>query len=227
MLLSLFTDATLKIGYIHKGIHRLAYDIAIPRAHYRFEAETFAEQLNVLGISFKWPLEFNLQKPEQKIKQPYIVYFPTASSIEKSWPAKNFIELIKYSASKYKDYLHIVLSGIADWEIDIAQDIVQKVATDNLQLMHGGDETESIIANANLLVSNDTGIRNMGIAYYTPTFAIVPPNWAPAFGYQPLFGSHKIVRPTNNEVATTESVLTAFDEFISKYKECNTINHFV
>ncbi|MEJ2052304.1 MAG: hypothetical protein P8X42_00170 [Calditrichaceae bacterium] len=60
MWLSLFTKATLKIGYIHKGIHRLAFDIAIPRAHYRFEAETYAEQLHVIGLDFDWPLVYNM-----------------------------------------------------------------------------------------------------------------------------------------------------------------------
>ena len=215
MWLSLFTKATLKIGYIHKGGHRFFYDVAIHRAHNRFEAETFAEQLNVIGLSVEWPLKFNLKKPEKVINKPYIVYFPTASNIAKSWPWHNFVELIKYSTNKYPNYLHIVLSGIADWEIDIAKNIMENINSTNLKMYPGGKDMESVIANTNLLVSNDTGIRNMAIAYYTPTIGIVTPNTAVAYGYQPHFGYHKIVHPTNNKVATVKSLISELDNFFT------------
>lgn len=217
MWLALFTKATLKIGFMHKGLHRLVYDIAIPRAHYRFEAETFSEQLNALGIDFEWPLKFDLSVPEKKINKPYMVYFPTASNLEKSWPSDNFIDLIKHSSEKHKDYLHVILSGIADWEIDIADNIFEKTKVENVQLFYGGDDTESIIANADILISNDTGIRNLAIAFYTPTVGIFPPNnYAVAFGYKPFFGTHKIINPTDNKTAATESVIVALDDVITE-----------
>lgn len=42
--------AGLKIGYMHKGLHKLLYDIAIPRSRYRFEGETFLEPINTIGL---------------------------------------------------------------------------------------------------------------------------------------------------------------------------------
>jgi hypothetical protein len=65
-----FTQATLKIDFIHKGLQRLRCDVAIPRAHYRFEVETFMEQLNVIGL-WGWT-RFAMNKPASLRPSPCI-----------------------------------------------------------------------------------------------------------------------------------------------------------
>ncbi|MEJ2052305.1 MAG: glycosyltransferase family 9 protein [Calditrichaceae bacterium] len=130
------------------------------------------------------------------------MYFATASTLDKTWPEKNFVKLIKYSIEQHPEMNHVLLAGLADWEIEAAQRIRQKVNMDQLHLIQGGDTTNNVIANAKLLVSCDTGIRSLAIAYETPTLGIFPLSDATAFGYRPYFGQHVIVRSHNHEPVT-------------------------
>lgn len=205
--LSRLTKARFKIGYQHRGVHRLIYDVAIPRAAYRYEAETFAEQLHPLGIQFDWPPRFEMGVEPLKRDRPYIVYFPTASNLEKSWPAEHFSELLSQLSIEFPSYDHIILSGLADWEKSIAENIAQSVAQrDNVIQLAAGPNDPGLIKGATVLVSNDTGIRHLGIVLDTTTvgvfFDAVP------FGYWPRWGRHQVVyhedgsKPTSNEVAS-------------------------
>ena len=53
-LVTKLNPAILKIGYIQRSIYKLLYDIAIPRANYRFESEALIEQVNLFGINHAW-----------------------------------------------------------------------------------------------------------------------------------------------------------------------------
>ena len=99
--LTLITKAHLKIGYTHKGIERLIYDVAIHRAELRFEAETFLEQVNVLGLPFDWPPDYGYPPQPRAMDGRYIVYFPTASVDYKIWPTQHFVQLIKRCMAQY------------------------------------------------------------------------------------------------------------------------------
>ena len=202
------TPAKLKVGFIHRGLHKFLYDIAVPRAHYRFEAESFMEQMHVIGIDFEWPLRFDMPKPESVREKPYVLYFATASVASKCWPAESFSELINNMCVELPDYEHLLLTGLARWEQNVARKIANEVKQSNFSLVPGGPDTFSLVANADILVANDTSIRNMAIAYHTPTVGIFPPSFT-AFGYRPLFGHHKSVVATEMGPAPVKLVRDA------------------
>ena len=212
--ITFFTKATLKVGFMHKGLHRLLYDIAIPRAHYRFEAETFLEQANVLGIRHQWPLEYNYPKPEKIVESNYISYFPTASTAEKCWPPELMAELIKKSCQQYPNTQHILIPGLADWELETAKMIKKIVGNkENFSMSESGAKAISLICHADAVVLNDTGMRNLAIAANTPTVCIFPIT-SHVFGYTPLFGKHKVVVNGENEPAKVDDVLNKLNEII-------------
>ena len=211
--ISKLTPAGLKVGFTHKGIHRFIYDVAIPRAHYRFEAETFMEQLNVIGLR-EWPPRFNMEKPKRIKEGNYIVYFPTASIANKIWPKEHYVELIKYTCAQNPELTHVLLSGLSDWELEIAEFISEKVGEpENFEYIRGGDQTNSLIANATALVSSDTGIRNMAIAYDTPTLGIFPQS-ATIFGYTPLYGQHLAISDLESSYPGVQKVTQGFESMM-------------
>lgn len=211
--LSKLTPAGLKIGFTHRGIHKFIYDVAIPRAHYRFEAETFLEQLNVIGLR-DWPPRFHMVKPKGIVEGRYIVYFPTASIANKIWPKEHYVELIKHACAQYSEIKHILLSGITEWENDIADFISRNIGSQkNYVFKRGGESTSNLIANALVLVSVDTGIRNMAIAYDTPTLGIFPQS-ATIFGYTPLYGHHLAICDLESEYPDVEKVKQGLDSMM-------------
>lgn len=212
---SKLNPAGLKIGYMHKGLHKMLYDIAIPRAHYRFEAETFLEQLNTLGVQYDWPLRYDYPKPERIHKKPYIVYFPTASVADKCWPPEHMASLINEMCDKYPDIDHLLLAGLADWEIQTAKSIANKIENKNNFFTYApGPEAFSLICHANVLVSNDTGLRHLAIAAETPTVCMFPIVTL-LFGYTPHFGNHKAVAADESGSIAVSSVAKAIDEIIN------------
>lgn len=212
--ISYFTPATLKIGFMHKGLHRLLYDIAIPRAHYRFEAETFLEQANVIGVRHAWPLNYNYPVPDRIYEKPYIVYFPTASAPDKCWPPELMADLIKASCDKYPELDHLLLSGLQQWEFETAKSIANEVGEhNNFKLMESGPNAFSLICHASAVVINDTGMRHLAIVAGTPTVCIFPIT-SHVFGYTPLFGNHKAVVAAETGPALVSDVAQALDEII-------------
>jgi ADP-heptose:LPS heptosyltransferase len=173
-------------------LHKFIYDVAIPRSAYRFEAGTFLEQLCPLGIDYDWPPAFDMKISPARRDRPYIVYFPTASIPEKTWPADNFTILIRNTAAEYPDFDHIILSGIAEWEISAAANIMTSLSEiENIILMQAGPDDQALIQGADLLVSNDTGIRHLGIALNTTTVCIF--SNTPPYRYWPRYGHHQVV----------------------------------
>jgi len=127
-----------------------------------------------------------------KRQRPYLVYFTSASITEKCWPANCFASLIEKLADQYTDYEHIVLEGVADWESidDVMRPLKNK---NNVTAMKAGSLEDSIalFKGATLLVSNDTGTRNLAIATQTPSvgifFSTVP------YRYWPRYDCHDVV----------------------------------
>jgi ADP-heptose:LPS heptosyltransferase len=212
--ISYLNKAQLKIGYIHKGIERLIYDVAVPRSCYKLEAETFLDQLLVLGLSYQYPLQFNLKINSTASNTPYLLYFPTASTVQKCWPVDNFVNLIKILCTDLTDYDHIILAGLADWEIEISRKIYHQIGPkSNLKLVAGGDETITYVKGARLLISGDTGIRNLAIASYTATVGIFFDTLP--FRYLPRFGQHKAVYTLNGEAPGVEQVRSAVIDLLN------------
>lgn len=211
--ISFLNKASLKIGFQHRNLHRYIYDIALNRTGFRFEAETFLDQLQVLGIDYDWPLRFDYDPGTVDIAQPYLVYFPTASDNYKAWQAEHFAELIRQMSGEYPGYQHILLGGVADWEDQVCQKILQQTdGRDNLRYIRGSDETPALINGATALVSNDTGIRNLAIATETPTVGIFISTLP--FNYQPRFGRHKVIFATEGGQPEVTTVKTALLEIL-------------
>jgi len=218
-MLCLLNNATCKIGFQHRSIHKWVYDVAIPRAEYRFEAETFLEQLNVLGLQYDLPLRYDMPVEAQQRSQPYVIYFPTASADNKSWPAQNFIELIGQMAAACPQHEHIVLAGLADWENERAEHIARALAHHpNVSKLAAGKEDAALIKGARALVANDTGIRHLGIAVGTPTVGIF--FHATPFGYWPRFGRHEVVFKPDGQTPGVDSTKQALMRILSADTAC-------
>jgi ADP-heptose:LPS heptosyltransferase len=207
-ILSLMTKAQFKIGFQYRSLHKFIYDFAIPRSTYRFEAGTFLEQLCPLGIEYEWPPRFEMQSSGLARDKSYIIYFPTASSPDKSWPADNFSSLIRSMANDYSQFEHIILSGISEWEKVVADSIMSSLPEiENVTLMEAGPDDQALIQGANLLVSNDTGIRHMGIALDTTTVCIFFST--PPYRYWPRYGHHQVVYNQDGSMPDWQSVAAA------------------
>ncbi len=207
--------AALKIGYMQRGIHRLLYDIAIPRANYRFESEALLEQVNILGVKNDWPLRFDYPELERTYAKPYIIYFATASEPSKCWPFEKMAKLIKHACQQFPDRDHILLAGLADWEKETAQTISKDVGShDNFKYINAGKDDFSLVAHADALVVNDTGLRNLGIACYTPTVCFFPVAHN-AFRYQPHFGNHQTVMSDDSGPASVEKAQNALHAILN------------
>jgi ADP-heptose:LPS heptosyltransferase len=211
-------SAPLKIGFRHNIVERLVYDIAIHRAHYRFEAETFLEQLNVIGINYEWPLEYGYSRLEPIVHGDYLLYFPTASVDYKIWPKERFSQLINRSIEDHPQYQHILLSGLAEWEKGWANDIVAQINhKERLQIIAGGAQTEALIDNASCVIANDTGIRNLAIARGIPTLGLFLPSIL--FGYVPRFGIHEVAYALDSDNLTVDDVYTQLSKLLLRINE--------
>jgi ADP-heptose:LPS heptosyltransferase len=206
--LSLVNKAKFKIGFQHRKIHRFIYDVAIPRAQFRFEAETFLEQLHILGIQYELPLDYAMPVEPVRREKPYVVYFPTASSQSKSWPAESFATLIAQAAAAWPELEHIILSGLAEWEIQYAKNIHKKLKEhQNVLYLSAGDNDAGLIKSAKVLVANDTGIRHLGIATGTTTVGIFFDTTP--FGYWPRFADHEVVFNIDGRIPAVDDVMLA------------------
>ncbi len=207
-LLSWLTPADFKIGFQHRNIHKWIYDVAILRAEYRFEAETFLEQQHVLGLQYDWPLRYEMPVTPAKREKQYMVYFPTCSTPDRVWPIERMTKLIAEMATSYPDHDHIVLSGLADWEIKVADDMAQELSPyDNVVKLSAGRDDAALIKSARVLVANDTGIRHLGIAVDTPTVGLLCVT--SPFCYWPRFGKHEVVYESNGTIPSVKSVKEA------------------
>jgi ADP-heptose:LPS heptosyltransferase len=207
-ILSLLTKAKFKIGFQYRSLHKYLYDIAIPRSAYRFEAGTFLEQLCPLGIVYEWPPRFEMPTTDIKRDKPYIVYFPTASTPDKSWPAQNFSILIRNMAAELSQYDHIILGGISEWEKAVANDIMASLSElENVTRLGAGPDDQALIKGAHLLVSNDTGIRHLGIALNTTTVCIFFNT--PPYRYWPRYGHHQVVYKQDASIPDWQAVASA------------------
>ena len=141
-------------------------------------------------------------------EKPYLIYFPTCSTMDRVWPIERMVKLISEMAEAYPDYEHILLSGLADWEVSIADKMIDSLTEyKNVIKLAAGKEDAALIKGAKLLVANDTGIRHLAIAVGTPTVGLLC--YTPPFGYWPRFGNHEVVYENDGGVPAVDSVKQA------------------
>ena len=170
---TIFSKPKLKIGYSYRSFRRFFYDISTLRSDFVLEADSVLHMLYMLGYSRHGDLEYGYGKlyPKKHVKQ--IVYFAGASMKNKCWNEDKFTALIEQLSDQYTDYQHVILQGIRKDEqfLEIYSPISHKKNV-KLQKTMSLEGAMQFLANSHLLISNDTGIRNMAIATQTPTIGI-------------------------------------------------------
>jgi ADP-heptose:LPS heptosyltransferase len=189
----ILNKAKLKIGFPYRAIQaRLIYDVATCRSDLNFEVNDMLSQLHVFGIKTAYPHEYAMSGTATNRAKPYIVYFSSASSSKKCWPVGHFSRLIERMSSSYPNHDHLVLEGIQSWEKEKVQAIlaplndqrnIAPIQADTLE------QTTNLLMGADLLVSNDTGIRHVAIVSGTPTAGIF---FVDPYRYWPRYNIHEI-----------------------------------
>ena len=212
----LLNPAGLKIGFPYRPMQRhLYYDLAILRSDFKFEAEVMLDMLNLIGCKTDYPPDFHMDVEPTQRSGPYVIYFPSASTLDKCWPEEKFAGLIAQTARRYPDLEHLVLEGREEWES--VQGLMQKIGeAGNVRSLKSMplEETMSLLKGAQLVVCNDTGIRNLAIVLDTPTLGIfystVP------YRYWPRYGCHDVVFMADGSVPPVEAVTESFDKLLSR-----------
>ncbi|MGB5278405.1 MAG: glycosyltransferase family 9 protein [Gammaproteobacteria bacterium] len=206
--------ATLKIGFPYRALQaRLVYDVATCRSDLNFEVNDMLNQLHIFGVTTSYPHDYSMPGTALKRSRPYIVYFTGASATYKCWPSHCFSELIKRMHTAYPDHDHLVLEGILDWEKKKARAIIEpfngSVNTGSIQA-DTIEDTTRLLKGADLVVSNDTGIRHVAIVSGTPTVGIF---FVDPYRYWPRYGVHEIALPDEDGPPEVDEV----------YAMCNKI----
>jgi ADP-heptose:LPS heptosyltransferase len=206
----------MKFGFPYRTLlGKYIYDATILRTDLKFEAEVMLDMLNLLGCHSAYPPQFNLPGDALQRPTPYIVYFTGGSVESKRWPEAQFSQVIAKMAQQYQNYNHIILEGIQISE-SISELMDSLCHHNNIKSMKTQDlmSAISLLKGATLLISNDTGIRNLAIAAETPTLGIflstVP------FRYWPRYGMHDVVFQSDGELPEIEVVLKMAEEQLEK-----------
>ncbi len=215
--LCLLTRAKLKVGFPYRGYLRtLLYDAAVWRSDFSFEAVNMLDMLMLFGANPPIPLDFSWPEIKNKISsdKPYLVYFPFASVAYKCWPKDRFGELILEAARSYPEHDHIILGGISAHESELEyKHLLADAPNVRLQSALPLDEVIGFLAEAGMVVANDTGIRNLAIAVDTPTvglfFSTVP------YRYWPRYGQHEAVFQAAGDLPEVQEVLLSMNRVIS------------
>ena len=168
--------------------------MAILRSDLNFEVTDMLNMLHIFGIKTAYPHEYNIPGTAARRNRPYILYFPGASTPQKAWPFERLSRLIKLLAQEYPGHDHLVLEGIQDWEK--ADSILAPLKdVDNAGAIPAGaiEDTTSMIMGADMVVSNDTGIRHVAIVSGVPTVGIFYRE--PLYRYWPRHNGHDVALP--------------------------------
>ena len=204
----ILNKAKLKIGFPYrKAQARLFYDVATCRSDTNFEVDDMLNMLNIFGIKTAYPHRYDMPGTALESDTPYIVYFAGASTPNKCWPADSFTRLITDMIELYPQHRHLVLEGIQPWEK--ATEILEPVkSADRVAAVNADtiEETTALLKGADLVVSNDTGIRHLAIVSDTPTVGIF---FADPFRYWPRYSIHDVAIPDPDWPPSVEAVKAA------------------
>jgi len=211
----LLNRATLKIGFPYRKLQAMfLFDIATPRSNLSFEGSDMMNMLNVLGIKTDYPHRYNMPGETLRRARPYIIYFIGASTPDKVWPAERFTELLTLLSTDYPDHDHLVLEGIQEWE-NADKILAPLKDSKNIAVINADtiDETITVLKGADMVVSNDTGIRHLAIVSETPTVGIF---FQDPFRYWPRFEIHDVALPDEDGPASTDEVYRCCTNILTK-----------
>jgi ADP-heptose:LPS heptosyltransferase len=220
----ILNPAWLKIGFpYHTSLGKWIYDAQVFRSDFKFEGEMLLDTLNLLGFRTAYPLNFHISADPMKRKMPYVIYFTGAADPKKQWPLSLFGQFIDKMTRAYPSFEHLVLEGVKPWEkLPEIMSGLPQIKNVILLKAQDLDETISLLKGACLVISNDTGMRNLAIATGTPTvgifFITIP------FRYWPRFGLHEIVYRSDGGIPTVNMVFEATQN-IMKIVEINKVTN--
>ena len=215
LFLIALSKAKLKIGYPYRSIRRAFFDLATLRSDFVVEAQSVLHMLNILGANTQTPLYYGLEKKYPQNEQKRVVYFAGASTKIKCWEEEKFVKLIKKMSVKFSEYEHVILQGIGEDEKFLGiYEALQEEKNVRLQKVMSLENVMQFLRDSRCLVSNDTGIRNMGIALEIPTIGIffhIPP-----FRYWPREIRHDCVFNSEYTSPEVEAVYESTKQMLEK-----------
>lgn len=184
--------AKFKMGFPHRSYRELFFNIVLQRSDFVLETESLLHFACVFGARMNRPLNYAFPVYEREQHSPYICYFMSASIPQKCWPKDHFIALIEQMAQQYPNHKHVLMEGIGSHEkLDDMYAKLSKCTNVIKQEALNLDDVYPYLGKATMVVSNDTGVRNMAIVVNTPTvgiFFITSP-----FRYWPRDSIHEVV----------------------------------
>ena len=211
----IFNKAQFKIGFPYRKTQAaLFYDIAVCRSDMNFEVDDMLNMISLFGAKTAYPHEYKMPGEAVVREHPYLVYFPSASVEYKCWSPDNFSSLIRKMSASYPQYDHIILKGVQQWEIDIADDIVQSQQCENVLALSTKtiEEATALIKGATMVVSNDTGIRHLAIVSNIPTVGILISTQP--FRYWPRYDIHDVVLLTDEGQPSVNQALSVCENLL-------------
>jgi ADP-heptose:LPS heptosyltransferase len=148
-----------------------------PRRAPMHELERYAEFMAGMGLAVP-PEPWRLRKNGQPLRHfslpslPFLVVSPTASDRKRSWPLENFLRAARQVATQHK--LAVVLIGGEKNHFPIRWSDDPGAKPDLVDLC-GQIPTEDlpgVLARAELVISNDSGIYHLGVSLDRPTVAV-------------------------------------------------------
>lgn len=146
-----------------------------PQIKFEFHRNKFFfEKLLEEEIAITKPtLNLNIDAINKIDKDDYIVIFPGASDPKRVWPAEKFIEVVR-EIIELSDLNIILLGGIS--EKDVCQNIVLSVGNERV-INKAGNTTltdlVNLIAQAKLVISNETSAIHISAAVNTPSICLL------------------------------------------------------
>ncbi|WP_319782699.1 glycosyltransferase family 9 protein [Oceanisphaera sp. IT1-181] len=213
------SKATLKIGFPYRSIlNKLLYDVAVFRSDFSSEIETMLDMLRIIGHNPEYPLDFSYPNntDHKNISTPFIVYFNGASQESKMYPITEQAKLLEKAVQKLPEYQHIFLEGLNKKEKGGTLQHLTSHKNFSIQPCLELAQLAQLLSEATLVVSTDTGIRNLAIATHTPTVGIfystVP------FRYTPSYEYHHIVMNADASLPSPEQVLSGINTTLQHLK---------
>ena len=180
LLLSTFSMARYRVGFAHYR-YAMAYNVRIPQAQEILgeeriihTAEHAAAAMFHLGVPVQTVPRARLFSAKRWREGSYAVIHPYASSPEKAWPARRFLEVAEF-VRKALQLEPIFIGGPGDdpapfqpWPVEISADL---------------RKSKSLMASASLFFGNDSGPAHMAAAFGVPVGVLYGPSnptiWAP------------------------------------------------
>lgn len=149
-------------------------------------------------------IPFDIPKSQLVPKTEYVILFLGASTINKTWPGKNFIKI-----TQQLPFHTIVLCG-SSAEKKLSQNYLSSYDGDKSVVDLTGEtsllELISIISNASLVITNDTSASHISVATRTPSICLL------GGGHYGRFHPYQIEQINEEDKKYIPTIITSHDK---------------